>query len=50
MKVRTLGNSKLAVSALGYGCDVDKQTACQQVRDFIGGAGKSGQDVRKHFT
>lgn len=38
-----------ALSAIGYAGDVDKHKACKKVRDFIGGAGKSGNEVRKKF-
>lgn len=38
-----------ALSAIGYSGDADKHKACKKVRDFIGGAGKSGNEVRKKF-
>lgn len=38
-----------ALTVLGYGADVDKHPACQEVRTYVGGAGKKGSDVRKHF-
>jgi hypothetical protein len=39
-----------ALSVVGYHGDVDKYPACQEVRTFIGGSGKKGSEVRKHFT
>lgn len=38
-----------ALSAIGYQGDADKHKACKKIRDFIGGAGKSGNEVRKKF-
>lgn len=38
-----------ALTALGYGAEVDKHPACQEVRTYVGGAGKKGSDVRRHF-
>ena len=38
-----------ALSAIGYIGDVDKQPACQDVRTYIGPAGKKGSEVRKQF-
>jgi len=38
-----------ALSVVGYHGDVDKYPACQEVRTFIGGSGKKGSEIRKHF-
>ena len=38
------------LSALGYTSDVEKHPVCQEVRSFVGGAGKKGSDVRRHFS
>ena len=38
------------LSALGYTSDVEKHPVCQEVRTFVGGAGKRGSDVRRHFS
>ncbi len=38
------------LSALGYTSDVEKHTVCQEVRNFIGSAGKKGSEVRRHFS
>jgi hypothetical protein len=38
-----------ALSAISYSGDVDKYPACQEVRTFIGGSGKKGSEIRKHF-
>ena len=38
------------LSALGYANDVEKHPVCQEVRSFVGGAGKKGSDVRRYFT
>jgi len=38
-----------ALSALKYAGDVDKHPVCQEVRTYLGGAGKKGSDVVKHF-
>ncbi len=38
-----------ALSIVGYNGDVDKYPACQEERTFIGGSGKKGSEVRKHF-
>lgn len=38
-----------SLSAVGYQGDADKHKACKKIRDFIGGAGKSGNEVRKKF-
>ena len=39
-----------ALSALGYAGDADKYPTCQEIRTFIGGAGKKGNEIRKNFT
>jgi hypothetical protein len=38
-----------ALGALGYGADIEKHPACQEVRTFVGGAGKKGAEVRARF-
>jgi hypothetical protein len=50
-KVMTRANQGAAdaLTALGYGADVEKHPACQEVRNFVGGAGKKGSEVRKQF-
>jgi len=37
-----------ALMAVGYNGDVERNPACQDVRDSIG-AGRKGSDIRKHF-
>lgn len=39
-----------ALSALDYSGDVEKHPVCRLVREFIGGAGKRGSEIQKHFT
>ncbi len=39
-----------ALAALGYTGDVDKYPVCQEIRAFVGGAGRKGIEVRKRFT
>jgi len=38
-----------ALSALGYQGDADKYPTCQEIRAFVGGAGKKGSEIRKYF-
>ena len=38
------------LSALGYAFDVEQHPVCQEVRSYIGGAGKKGSDVRRYFS
>ena len=38
------------MSVLGYQSDVEKHPVCQEVRGFVGGAGKKGAEVRRHFS
>src|SRR5260221_7139137 len=38
-----------AVAVGGYNGDVDKYPASQEIRTFIGGSGKKGSEIRKHF-
>ncbi len=47
---RAIQGATDALSVVGYHGDVDKYPACQEVRTFIGGSGKKGSEVRKHFT
>jgi len=46
---RAIQGAADALSVVGYNGDVDKYPACQEVRTFIGGSGKKGSDIRKHF-
>lgn len=39
-----------SLSALGYTSDVEKHPVCQEVRNFVGGAGKKGSAVRRYFS
>lgn len=39
-----------AITAVGWSGDVEKHPVCQEILTFVGGAGKKGQEVRKHFT
>ena len=47
---RAIQGATDALSVVGYHGDVDKYPACQEVRTFIGGSGKKGSEIRKHFT
>lgn len=38
------------LSALGYSSEVEKHPVCQEVRSFVGSAGRKGSDVRRHFS
>ena len=38
------------LSVIGYTSDVEKHPVCQEVRNFVGGAGKKGSDVRRKFA
>ncbi len=38
-----------ALAAVKYTGDAEKHPVCAEIRQFIGGAGKRGIDVRKHF-
>ena len=46
---RAIQGAADALSTVGYNGDVDKYPACQEVRTFIGGPGKKGSEIRKHF-
>src|SRR6266702_5598817 len=46
---RTSQGATDALSVIGYNGDVDKHPACQEIRTFIGGSGKKGSEIRKHF-
>ncbi len=46
---RAIQGATDALSVVGYHGDVDKYPACQEVRTFIGGSGKKGSEIRKHF-
>ena len=47
---RALQGAADALSTLGYSSDVENHPVCQEIRSFIGGAGKKGSDVRRHFS
>jgi hypothetical protein len=38
-----------ALAAIRYEGDVESHPVCREIRDFVGGAGKRGTEVRKHF-
>ena len=38
------------LSALSYTSDVEKHPVCQEVRNYVGGSGRKGSDVRRHFS
>jgi hypothetical protein len=42
------GNSD-PLEVVGYRGDIEKHPVCQEVRAFIGGTGKKGGDIQKHF-
>ncbi|GHO73963.1 hypothetical protein KSD_17340 [Ktedonobacter sp. SOSP1-85] len=37
------------LAVVGYHGDIDKHPACQEIRAFIGGAGKKGRDIHTYF-
>ena len=47
---RALQGAADPLSALGYTSEVEKHPVCQDIRSFVGGAGKKGSDVRRHFS
>ena len=47
---RALQGAADALSALGYSSDVENHPVCQEIRSFVGGAGKKGSDVRRYFS
>ena len=47
---RALQGAADPLSALGYTSEVDKHPVCQEIRSLVGGAGKKGSDVRRHFS
>ena len=47
---RALQGAADALSTLGYSSDVENHPVCQEIRSFVGGAGKKGSDVRRHFS
>ena len=47
---RATQGSAAPLSALGYTADVEAHPVCQEVRSSVGGAGKKGSDVRRHFS
>ena len=38
------------LSAVGHTSDADQHSVCQEIRGFVGGAGRRGSDVRRHFS
>jgi hypothetical protein len=38
-----------ALNAIGYPGEADKHKVCKKVREFVGSAGKNGNEVRKRF-
>lgn len=46
---RTSQGATDALSVIGYNGDVEKHPACSEIRTFIGGSGKKGSEIRKHF-
>ena len=47
---RALQGAADALSTLGYSSDVENHPVCLEIRSFVGGAGKKGSDVRRHFS
>ena len=47
---RALQGAADALSTLGYSSDVENHPVCLEIRNFVGGAGKKGSDVRRHFS
>ena len=47
---RAVQGAAAPLSALGYTSDVEKHPLCQEVRSFVGGAGKKGSDVRRYYS
>ena len=47
---RALQGAADALATLGYSSDVENHPVCQEIRSFVGGAGKKGSDVRRHFS
>ena len=47
---RALQGAADALSTLGYSSNVETHPVCQEIRSFVGGAGKKGSDVRRHFS
>lgn len=47
---RALQGAADALSTLGYSSDVENHPVCQEIRSFVGGAGKRGSEVRRHFS
>lgn len=47
---RALHGAADALSTVGYSSDVENHPVCQEIRSFVGGAGKRGSDVRRHFS
>lgn len=46
---RSIQGNTDALSIVGYQGDIDKHPVCQEIRTFIGGAGKKGSDIQRHF-
>ena len=47
---RALQGAADALATLGYTSDVEKHPVCQEIRSFVGGSGRKGSDVRRHFS
>ena len=47
---RALQGAADALSTLGYSSNVENHPVCQEIRSFVGVAGKKGSDVRRHFS
>ncbi len=47
---RAAEGSAAPLSALGFSSDVEKHPVCQEVRSFVGSAGRKGSDVRRYFS
>ena len=46
---RAIDGASSPLNALDYSSDTDKHPVCQEVRKFVGGGGKKGLEVQKHF-
>ena len=46
---RAIEGASDPLSALDYFADSDKHPVCQEVRKFVGGEGRKGLEVQKHF-
>jgi hypothetical protein len=46
---RSLQGNTDPLEVVGYRGEIEKHPVCQEVRAFIGGAGKKGGEIQKHF-